>query len=611
MSSFDPVSFAIGKKAVTNGRSKSVSGTATGVVYTINRLLGSSSTLSLVSGTNSNLTLSGANISATAGIGAGSSQKAIVREVSGDSAVEYPVTISGTYVLSVPSTATVNTSAASGTTVVNITGVPSGVTPTVSPNDGRVVVGGSEGAGWKLVRGLTAVSAGVTSYTVSATGATSATVAVTFSDAVATWLVAANRGESMSDSVGGTPTNTRHVQRTKHYMGKAPNGYSSWRPVMGNYLVNGTNSETSAGNTITYQMAMEIPGAPTPVVRLTAGGSNSMTLLVGTEQAFDAVAPSAFGLSSFDPATVFYYRAIIDHVSNATRVGNGEVGTGTPAGEAVYYCPPANADSEQLMNSGALVAGTMAAGSMLHMPVRSEGLAVDHDMAVCLLGTSIMQGNADNQVSGSPVGVPVGGRGGAFRRSLEAAGVPYCSTARAGSQVSNYRTGANLRRNNYAVCTHFIDEYSTNDFASNRTSVQVTGDLSAEHTVIRAARPDAWIWQTTCLPRCDGGGSVSPTDPSTMVPGLRFSNSATGYRPDFNTLLRGGSGLATVNADAIIDTSATVEWATSADRFDVDAGPVALTDTGYIHPSTAGSLRMKAAVDTAVAARLSLISRAA
>jgi len=46
----------------------------------------------------------------------------------------------------------------------------------------------------------------------------------TTSAAVATWQVAANRGESMSDSVGGTPTNTRHVQRTLHYMGKAPDG---------------------------------------------------------------------------------------------------------------------------------------------------------------------------------------------------------------------------------------------------------------------------------------------------------------------------------------------------------------------------------------------------
>lgn len=452
-------------------------------------------------------------------------------------------------------------------------------------------------------------SAAALSLILASTAGASVSLSTT-SAAVATWQVAANRGESMSDSVGGTPTNTRHVQRTLHYMGKAPDGYSGWRVTMGNYLVNGSNAETTPGATITYQLAMEIPGAPIPVVRLTAGGNNAMTLLVGTEQAFDVVLPSAFGLARFDPATAYRYRAIIDHVANATRVGNGEVGTGTPSGEAVYYCPPGNADSEQLMSSGALVAGTMAAGSMLHMPVRSEGLAIKHDMAVCIMGTSIAQGNADNQVSGSPVGVPVGGRGGPIRRALEAAGIPYCSTARAGSQIANYITGAALRRNNYLTCTHFIDEYSTNDFASNRTSTQVVADLSTEHGTIRAARPGAWIWQTTCIPRCDGG-SVSPTDPSTMVPGLRFSNTATGYRPTFNALLRGGGGPAAVNADAIIDTSLVMEWASSADRFDVDPGPIALTDTGYIHPVTAGALRMKVPIDAALASRLALIERAA
>ena len=72
-----------------------------------------------------------------------------------------------------------------------------------------------------------------------------------------------------------------------------------------------------------------------------------------------------------------------------------------------------------------------------------------------------------------------------------------------------------------------------------------------------------------------------------------------------------GGGAAAVNADAIVDTSATVEWATSTDRFDVDPGPVSLTDSGYIHPSTAGSLRMKVPLDAVIASRLALIDRAA
>lgn len=70
-----------------------ISGSLTGVVYTLPRLLGSSSTIALLSGSNSNLTLSGSAISATVALGNGSSQKAIVRETLGDLAVEYPITI--------------------------------------------------------------------------------------------------------------------------------------------------------------------------------------------------------------------------------------------------------------------------------------------------------------------------------------------------------------------------------------------------------------------------------------------------------------------------------------------------------------------------------------
>lgn len=74
---------------------QSGSASASGVVYTISRLLGSSSTLSLAAGTNSNLTLSGNAISATAAIGVGATQTAVVREVNGPLAVEYPVNITG------------------------------------------------------------------------------------------------------------------------------------------------------------------------------------------------------------------------------------------------------------------------------------------------------------------------------------------------------------------------------------------------------------------------------------------------------------------------------------------------------------------------------------
>lgn len=76
---------------------KSASASAAGPVYTVSRLLGSSSTLALITGTNSNLTINATTgvISAASAIAVGASQTAIVREANGSIAVEYPVTIAG------------------------------------------------------------------------------------------------------------------------------------------------------------------------------------------------------------------------------------------------------------------------------------------------------------------------------------------------------------------------------------------------------------------------------------------------------------------------------------------------------------------------------------
>jgi hypothetical protein len=69
---------------------------AAGPVYKVARLLGSSSILSLISGS-SNLSLAPATgvISATLAVAAGSTQKVLVREVSGEVAIEYPITLTG------------------------------------------------------------------------------------------------------------------------------------------------------------------------------------------------------------------------------------------------------------------------------------------------------------------------------------------------------------------------------------------------------------------------------------------------------------------------------------------------------------------------------------
>lgn len=165
-----------------SARAATISSTATGVIYTLSRLLGSSSTLALIGGTNGNLTLNAATGALSAATALGSaSQTAVVREFLGQRAVEYPVVITGsvtpTLTLGGPLTFTISTAA--GTLVATIGNVPADVTPTLTPNDGRLTIAGDQATGWKVVVGLTASSAGSIALTVSAAGTNPASSTVT------------------------------------------------------------------------------------------------------------------------------------------------------------------------------------------------------------------------------------------------------------------------------------------------------------------------------------------------------------------------------------------------------------------------------------------------
>jgi hypothetical protein len=69
--------------------------------------------------------------------------------------------------------------AAAGTLVSNISNVPAGATPTVTPNDGRLVIAGDSSAGWKVVVGMSALSAGTVNFSVGAPSATGASAVLT------------------------------------------------------------------------------------------------------------------------------------------------------------------------------------------------------------------------------------------------------------------------------------------------------------------------------------------------------------------------------------------------------------------------------------------------
>lgn len=131
---------------------------------------------------------------------AGETTKTITLPVSGDTAAEpdetftLTVTASGLNTVTstgtisnddlptltlTPTTASVPASAAPGYQLAAIGNVPAGVTPTLTPNDGRFLIGGSAGTGWVVVLGNAAISDGKANINVAAGGANGATLALT------------------------------------------------------------------------------------------------------------------------------------------------------------------------------------------------------------------------------------------------------------------------------------------------------------------------------------------------------------------------------------------------------------------------------------------------
>ena len=85
-----------------------------------------------------------------------------------------------------PNALSITSKAAAGTLVSNISNVPAGVTPTVAPNDGRLIIAGDAASGWKVVVGMSPLSAGTINFVVAAAGATSASGVLTVSAASST-----------------------------------------------------------------------------------------------------------------------------------------------------------------------------------------------------------------------------------------------------------------------------------------------------------------------------------------------------------------------------------------------------------------------------------------
>jgi len=408
-----------------------------------------------------------------------------------------------------------------------------------------------------------------------------------------TWMIAGSRGKIPTSTGGVSNVNVERVQhRTKHFLGSGT--YSKLKLVYSNYSVPTTSIETSPGFAKTINVAIEITGAPTPVVRVLWSGANSVSLTDGKDwQESDEILPASFGLSSFAAGTVFWIRYLGDSVTGDTRVINGTTGTGTPAGEASYTSATSGTNTNQLMNSGALNSTSITAATQLHLPSAILGYSSNHGHAALIHGMSIDDGQGETTLSQDE-----GSAGGGYwKRALYTAGIPWVSIARPGTSIHEYLANSTKRSLFYQYCNKFVGGPGTNDLAGlARTATQTAADRDILCAAVRAASPGVYIAWGDVLPRV---ANSNLTVPASQVPITSFANADSGGRKDFNTNLLASVG---TSIDQFVALSAFHADATNTDRHRVTSGPTATTVDG-VHLTAAEYAAIAAGpVATAIAA---------
>ncbi|HEX8446286.1 MAG TPA: hypothetical protein VF649_06695 [Sphingomonas sp.] len=195
--------------------------------------------------------------------------------------------------------------APAGTLVFNIAGVPAGVTPTITPADGRVVVAGDATNGWKGVIGLTVSTAGTTDYAVAAAGATGATARVVVTAAAARMAIASTglNWPMELDAYGVVPDSATATNGTKREFSQSTTLLNHPRACTGGWLLGGnryfsgsTNGDamSTTGTSQNTYHRVDILDPATSTVYPVLHPANGQPIAAGNPFVFEAGAIFAF-----------------------------------------------------------------------------------------------------------------------------------------------------------------------------------------------------------------------------------------------------------------------------------------------------------------------------
>lgn len=380
-----------------------------------------------------------------------------------------------------PTVPSIASNAAAGTLVSNISNVPTGVTPTVTPNDGRLVIAGNASAGWKVVVGMSALSVGQINFSVAATGATSASgvLTVTAAGAVALRTIAVqNRMHTGKESRG---TSDRQAFRWPIVIGQDASQANLWFSNWIHVGVPGPNG-----------FPMELLGASlqkddgTITVPITFAGARNLPMVDGANDLLsDPVSPSAFGLPKFTTGEIYYVKGILEFAPGST-VPSSQRSTGHYVGSQASFFTAANTTISSVDAPGLFTAtGTALDGRSNGYCPMMMGMPVVDGPSFIEFGDSISEISGDGgEDTNKEYGL------GFFQRSLHDAGTAR-TNLRAGILVARVGiTASQVAQSEYwkpllKYARYAIDALGTNDMAGGLAPLQ--SNLQVLWTAFKAA----------------------------------------------------------------------------------------------------------------------------
>jgi len=382
---------------------------------------------------------------------------------------------------------------------------------------------------------------------------------------------------------------TRGERRSRIILGGNP--VNNIRLVYANLYVQA--GEINGPNTITIEAGLERT-SPAQTVLFTFGGQPTITLAPGEYAITDPIPASAFSLTEYPASMELIARTGVTFDSGGTFIGNPTATWVNPSGQSgvVGFT---GTSSSQISGTGALT--TPAGGAANFHSVLQGPQAVigqwtkNRDISLMVNGTSIATRLDDvNDTWSSGGGYIIQGT-----RSVASRTIPTVRISRSSENASHWANGATFRKFLMQYCTHYIDDFGTNDLATGRTAAQALADKQTIWADFKArAIGYGYIINTPVAPRVTSTDSYATLANQTPVSGF-----ATGAARD--TL--NSSVLALVGAsngpDEIIDTN--LDWADSVslDKFPVTGAANYATDDG-VHPTA--TLHTAAASRVATAA---------